>query len=167
MCVHAQFALRWRTEDEVLSEAGEATCGNTRCAHHRPGGAQPPLTTLELPFAYAEHGEHKTALVKVVLCGRCVKKLMWKRRKEKEEGEGAGGGEAGPSGVGGESEGGGVLLEGEGESRRKSRKRGEPREEGEARRRRSSRSRSPRTHDKPSRRRSPERTRSREKAKLT
>ena len=44
-----------------------------------------PLTTLELPFAYLEHGESKSALVKVVLCGRCVKKLMWKRTKEKEK----------------------------------------------------------------------------------
>lgn len=45
---------------------------------------EPQLTTLELPFAYIEHGEPKNALVKVVLCPRCVKKLMWKRMKEKE-----------------------------------------------------------------------------------
>ena len=31
-----------------------------------------------------EQGENKSALVKVVLCGKCVKKLMWKRQKEKE-----------------------------------------------------------------------------------
>lgn len=43
-----------------------------------------PLTTLELPFAYEERGERKNALVKVVLCSRCVKKLMWKRNKERE-----------------------------------------------------------------------------------
>ena len=49
------------------------------------GGSKVPLTTLELPFAYLEHGESKSALVKVVLCGRCVKKLMWKRTKEKEK----------------------------------------------------------------------------------
>ena len=42
-----------------------------------------PLTTLELPFVYEEHGENKSALVKVVLCGKCLKKLMWKRTKEK------------------------------------------------------------------------------------
>ncbi|KAF6754444.1 hypothetical protein DFP72DRAFT_848253 [Ephemerocybe angulata] len=34
----------------------------------------PPLTTLELPFAYSEQGENKSAL-----------KLMWKRTKEKEK----------------------------------------------------------------------------------
>ncbi|KAM5537165.1 hypothetical protein V8D89_009098 [Ganoderma adspersum] len=83
------FALRWRTEEEVLSGAGESTCGNTRCPLHRefPGGEddiRPALTTLELPFSYSEHGESKFALVKVVLCPRCCKKLMWKRNKEKE-----------------------------------------------------------------------------------
>jgi protein FRA10AC1 len=86
-----KFALRWRTESEVLSGAGETTCGNTRCEHH----ASPPspkqrehapsvrLTSLELPFVYEEHGETKSALVKAVLCQRCLKKLMWKREKEK------------------------------------------------------------------------------------
>jgi protein FRA10AC1 len=81
-----QFALRWRTEDEVLSGAGETTCGNTRCSHHTADEPMmpPPLSTLELPFAYEEQGETKSALVKVVLCGKCVKKLLWKRQKEKE-----------------------------------------------------------------------------------
>jgi len=81
------FALRWRTETEVLSGAGENTCGNTRCAHHlapHEHNPIPPLTTLELPFAYVEQGESKSALVKIVLCDSCCKKLMWKRRKEKE-----------------------------------------------------------------------------------
>ncbi|KAJ7707345.1 folate-sensitive fragile site protein Fra10Ac1-domain-containing protein [Mycena rosella] len=79
------FALRWRTEAEVLAGAGETSCGNTRCAHHDPA-ARPtrPLSTLELPFTYAEHGVAKSALVKAVLCERCLGKLMWTRRKEKE-----------------------------------------------------------------------------------
>ena len=81
-CV-TQFALRWRTEAEVLSGAGENTCGNTRCKHHNDQDAAVKLSILELPFAYEEHGEHKSALVKVVLCPRCLKKLMWKRNKEK------------------------------------------------------------------------------------
>ncbi|TBU50336.1 folate-sensitive fragile site protein Fra10Ac1-domain-containing protein [Dichomitus squalens] len=85
------FALRWRTEEEVLSGAGETTCGNTRCPLHRefPGGeddnVRPALTVLELPFSYTERGESKFALVKVVLCAKCCKKLMWKRNKEKKE----------------------------------------------------------------------------------
>lgn len=45
----------------------------------------PRLATLEVPFAYAEHGERKSALVKLVLCERCSNKLLWKRRKEKEK----------------------------------------------------------------------------------
>ncbi|KAF7968811.1 hypothetical protein HWV62_29290 [Athelia sp. TMB] len=91
------FALRWRTESEVLSSAGEATCGNTRCPHHespRSGTRMPALSTLELPFAYEEHGDRKTALVKVVLCGKCVKKLMWKREKERAGAAGQTGEEA-------------------------------------------------------------------------
>ncbi|KAL0581168.1 hypothetical protein V5O48_000858 [Marasmius crinis-equi] len=97
-----EFALRWRTENEVLSGAGESTCGNTRCKHHGPQSAprrfsdgddkrekkSTPLTTLELPFAYVEHGENKSALVKVVLCEKCLNKLMWKRRKEREKEQG-------------------------------------------------------------------------------
>ncbi|KAJ7024765.1 folate-sensitive fragile site protein Fra10Ac1-domain-containing protein [Mycena alexandri] len=79
------FSLRWRTEAEVLAGAGETTCGNTRCEHHDLRGRRPPpLTTLELPFAYTEHAEEKSALVKAVLCEKCLGKLMWKRRKEKE-----------------------------------------------------------------------------------
>ncbi|KAK7031200.1 hypothetical protein VNI00_013616 [Paramarasmius palmivorus] len=86
------FALRWRTEAEVLSGAGETTCGNTRCKRHEAAEGSEDvdksrtsgLTTLELPFAYLEHGESKSALVKVVLCEKCVGKLMWKRRKDKE-----------------------------------------------------------------------------------
>ncbi|KAG7451354.1 uncharacterized protein BT62DRAFT_883428 [Guyanagaster necrorhizus] len=78
------FALRWRTEEEVLSGAGETTCGNTRCVHHSASGDdRPSLTTLELPFTYQEHGETKSALVKAVLCKKCLDKIMWKRRKER------------------------------------------------------------------------------------
>jgi len=75
--------LRWRTEEEVLGGFGESTCGNPRCEYHRTA-REIILTTLELPFAYVEHGDDKSALVKVVLCGSCMRKLMWKRRKERE-----------------------------------------------------------------------------------
>ncbi|KAF9648682.1 hypothetical protein BDM02DRAFT_3155618 [Thelephora ganbajun] len=80
------FSLRWRTESEVLSGAGETTCGNTRCHHHSPEPDDDSfhLNTVELPFAYVEKGEAKNALVKVVLCDRCIKKLMYKRTKDKE-----------------------------------------------------------------------------------
>ncbi|KLO09763.1 hypothetical protein SCHPADRAFT_907520 [Schizopora paradoxa] len=85
-----QFALRWRSESEVLSGAGEETCGNTRCTFHEPSRSLkvPPLKTVELPFAYEEEGSVKSALVKVVLCDKCLKKLMYKREKERERAEG-------------------------------------------------------------------------------
>jgi len=77
------FALRWRTEDEVLAGTGQDTCGNSRCKYHDGSRAQPALKTLELPFAYVERGEACSALVKVVLCDSCCHKLMWKRNQEK------------------------------------------------------------------------------------
>ena len=83
-----QFTLRWRTETEVVDGIGEETCGNTRCKFHPPLRIEvverPKLKTLELPFAYEEGGEAKQALVKMVLCEKCVRKLMWKRNKDKE-----------------------------------------------------------------------------------
>lgn len=70
----------------MLSGAGETTCGNTRCVHHDPSDDyKASLTTLELPFTYSEHGETKSALVKAVLCKKCLDKMMWKRRKERPE----------------------------------------------------------------------------------
>ncbi|KAF8440449.1 folate-sensitive fragile site protein Fra10Ac1-domain-containing protein [Boletus edulis BED1] len=79
------FALRWRTESEVLGGIGDTSCANTRCEHHRPSASD--LSTLELPFTYEEHGRQKEALVKIVLCPRCVRKLMWKRRHDKRDGK--------------------------------------------------------------------------------
>src|ERR1700761_3544256 len=103
--------MRWRTEDEVLSGAGETSCGNTRCPNHTPTPAGPSsaanmgwdddytspeqehlrkkkkkegLLTIELPFTYEEDSQAKTALVKVVLCSKCFKKINWKREKDKE-----------------------------------------------------------------------------------
>ncbi|CAE6409656.1 unnamed protein product [Rhizoctonia solani] len=85
------FALRWRTETEVISGLGQFTCGNTRCAYHQADDdrpvPQPKLITLELPFGYVEDGQAKSALVKVILCERCKKKLMWKRDKDREGAE--------------------------------------------------------------------------------
>ncbi|KZT29826.1 hypothetical protein NEOLEDRAFT_1055665 [Neolentinus lepideus HHB14362 ss-1] len=79
------FALRWRTEEEVLSGAGETTCGNIRCHHHDRADNDVQLKTLEVPFSYEEAGEYKSCLVKLVLCARCTKKLMWKWEKEREK----------------------------------------------------------------------------------
>lgn len=71
----------------MLSGAGEETCGNTRCRRHHSheaSSSRKELKTVELPFAYEEHGERKNALVKVVLCTSCLKKLLWKHEREKE-----------------------------------------------------------------------------------
>ncbi|PPQ64591.1 hypothetical protein CVT26_001989 [Gymnopilus dilepis] len=153
------FALRWRTEEEVLDGSGEMTCGNTRCEYHFPSRFRneedkPALTTLELPFAYIEHGESKSALVKVVLCPRCVKKLMWKHNKEKEKRRAAeeaaalqeshtSGEVAGSKRMKGEDEE--VALESQ---REKKRSRESTEEKEKSRKRRSSHSRSPHRRDK-------------------
>ncbi|KAJ7270809.1 folate-sensitive fragile site protein Fra10Ac1-domain-containing protein [Mycena rebaudengoi] len=144
------FALRWRTESEVLVGAGETSCGNTRCRHHHEQRGI-ALSTLELPFVYAEHGQTKSALVKAVLCARCVGKLMWKRRKEKA----GAAGDVGTAGAGDVEDGGDavvkreeiepVLAPDERGGRRVRRKQGEEgNDDSRRRRRRDSRSRSPR-----------------------
>jgi len=152
-----KFALRWRTEEEVLSGSGETTCGNTRCQRHfapRFPGQDSSLTTLELPFSYVEQGESKSALVKVALCERCVKKLMWKRQKGKEKEKKAA--EMDLQTITGDI---GAVNEDPLAKRRKKKSRDEIPETSsfhpETRRRRSSRSHSPRrphTSDIPSRR---------------
>ncbi|BGP61522.1 hypothetical protein NBRC10512v2_002841 [Rhodotorula toruloides] len=102
------IALRWRTEDEVLSGIGHLTCGSLRCRYHEPSPSMlasledpdvPPdpestaplvettLEELEMPFGYLEGGVKKTTLVKVVLCRECAKKLRHGRKKAKEERE--------------------------------------------------------------------------------
>jgi len=116
----------------------------------------PSLSTLELPFVYEEQGQTKSALVKVVLCERCVKKLMWKRQKDKVQGTAYPDSGEGPR---------------DAEERRTSRKKrrsegakGEPEKDGLEERAMiarfrsqpgSSRSRSPSRHDAQSRRRRP------------
>ena len=93
--MNAQFSLRWRTENEVLDGTGEMTCANMRCEYHCPHSAPnpPSLTTLELPFTYEEKGVAKQALVKVIMCPKCVRKLMWKKTRERrtEKGKAVGG----------------------------------------------------------------------------
>ena len=93
---NTQFALRWRTEEEVIEGAGENACANVRCRYALPIAAtsskrkhkkhrSTSLNTLELPFGYVEEGKQKSALVKVILCNKCVKKIMWKREEDKRK----------------------------------------------------------------------------------
>lgn len=128
----------------MLSGAGENTCGNTRCQHHSSKDVAVKLNTLELPFVYEEHGERKTALVKVVLCPQCLKKLMWKRNKEKQSQTTTPGPSEGPI------EGGNPdTISGEVDYTKRSRRSKESRDKnvegtGSSRDRHNSRSRSPR-----------------------
>lgn len=98
----AQVALRWRTEDEVLSGIGHLTCGSLRCRFHEPSPnllaaleageeeeeevplVEAKLEELQVPFGYVEDGEKKSVLVKVVLCRDCAKKLRHGRHRAKE-----------------------------------------------------------------------------------
>lgn len=94
---HAQIALRWRTETEVLAGTAHLTCASMRCRYHvppekdedlDPESTEPlvetTLTEYEVPFSYQEENEKKTALVKVVLCPECGEKLLYGRKKDKE-----------------------------------------------------------------------------------
>ena len=65
----ARVGMRWRTEAEVRSGKGQLTCGERRCDETEG------LRTYECHFRYAEHGETKSALVKVRVCRECAKKL--------------------------------------------------------------------------------------------
>ncbi|KAI8545824.1 hypothetical protein RHMOL_Rhmol07G0068600 [Rhododendron molle] len=43
------------------------------------------MTLPFVNFSYVEAGENKQALVKLVTCERCAEKLLYKKRKEKEQ----------------------------------------------------------------------------------
>ncbi|KAI3510836.1 hypothetical protein L1887_17973 [Cichorium endivia] len=76
-----KIGLRWRTEKEVTSGKGQFVCGNKHC------NEEEGLSSYEVNFAYFEAGENKQALVKLVTCERCAKKLLYKKLKEKEKEE--------------------------------------------------------------------------------
>ncbi|SCZ98459.1 BZ3500_MvSof-1268-A1-R1_Chr7-1g09153 [Microbotryum saponariae] len=110
------IALRWRTEEEVISGIGNLTCAALRCEYHQPDptlsndltsfdpdaeGEELPLVSTRLTeqetwFGYMEEGIKKSALVKVVLCKRCGRKLKKGREvaKRMREGTSAGAEEA-------------------------------------------------------------------------
>ncbi|KAJ0810020.1 putative folate-sensitive fragile site protein Fra10Ac1 [Helianthus annuus] len=75
-----KVGLRWRTEKEVISGKGQFVCGNKHC-NEKEGLAS---YEASVNFAYFEAGENKQALVKLVTCERCAKKLLYRKLKEKE-----------------------------------------------------------------------------------
>ncbi|GAA5870616.1 hypothetical protein JCM8547_002063 [Rhodosporidiobolus lusitaniae] len=167
-----QIALRWRTEPELLAGIGVLTCANLRCAHHEASPSilsslessssfaglpldndetplvPVPLSETEMQFGYVEEGEKKSALVKVVLCRECGKRLRYGREKAREgrerRGVEAGGGR-------GEGKGKGKERERDEERERRERRRSDRRrdeEDGEEEQRKRKRSR----HDEEERR---------------
>jgi protein FRA10AC1 len=85
------LSLRWRSEDDVIDGIGQFTCANTRCEHHRQlQSASTKLTPYEVNFAYEEPSAepgggivNKNALVKIVLCHRCSRKLRYKSDRDR------------------------------------------------------------------------------------
>lgn len=72
-----KIAMRWRTEQEVISGKGQFSCGDRNCKESSE------LRTWEVNFAYFEKDEKKNALVKLRLCSECSFKLNYRfQRKE-------------------------------------------------------------------------------------
>jgi hypothetical protein len=72
-----------------------AACANARCGYHGTVDRHANLTAFEVNFAYEEVGtvekqssekakKKKNALVKIVLCRRCAKKLSYAREVRDE-----------------------------------------------------------------------------------
>ncbi|EFI27946.1 hypothetical protein CC1G_14437 [Coprinopsis cinerea okayama7 len=85
-----------REDEEDGTPAGESAPGSSSSAH-KDWDEQLAIKyydSLYREFAICDlkhfKSGNKSALVKVVLCPRCVKKLMWKRTKEKERAAAAG-----------------------------------------------------------------------------
>lgn len=70
-----KVAMRWQTEQELITGKGQFICGNKMC-NQKEG-----LRTWEVNFAYKEHGEKKNALVKLRLCHKCSQKLNYSRKR--------------------------------------------------------------------------------------
>jgi protein FRA10AC1 len=77
-----KVAMRWRIEREVKSGKGQFICGEKHCEKDKG------LESWEVNFTYKEHGEKKSALVKLRLCPACSAKLNYhsmKKRVSKEK----------------------------------------------------------------------------------
>ncbi|KAK9509100.1 hypothetical protein O3M35_006490 [Rhynocoris fuscipes] len=70
------FAMRWQTENELITGKGQFICGNKFCHVNED------LKTWEVNFGYIEHGEKKNALVKLRLCAPCSDKLNYKHKRK-------------------------------------------------------------------------------------
>jgi protein FRA10AC1 len=73
-----RVAMRWRTEQEVVTGKGQFICGSMRC------DSKDQLRSWEVNFGYVEDGVKKNALVKLRLCPRCSERLNYGRRWSKK-----------------------------------------------------------------------------------
>ena len=71
-----KVAMRWRTEQEVVTGKGQFRCAARKCEE------QDRLRTWEVNFAYVEESEKKNALVKVRLCPDCSYKINYHHKKK-------------------------------------------------------------------------------------
>lgn len=85
------FHLVWMSPLIVSSSLSTPACANLRCEHHRQvQSSSATLSPFEVNFAYEEPSDEpgggsmtKNALVKVVLCHRCSRKLKYKSDRER------------------------------------------------------------------------------------
>ncbi|XP_055837175.1 protein FRA10AC1 [Episyrphus balteatus] len=70
-----KIALRWRTEQEVVSGKGQFICGSRKCP------SKETLRSWEVNFAYMEKGQKMNALIKLRLCPDCSKLLNYTHQK--------------------------------------------------------------------------------------
>ncbi|KFM83150.1 Protein FRA10AC1-like protein, partial [Stegodyphus mimosarum] len=66
-----KIGMRWRTEKELVIGKGQFFCGSVHCNENDN------LNSWEVLFGYVEHGEKKSALVKLRLCENCSYKLNY------------------------------------------------------------------------------------------
>lgn len=70
-----KVAMRWQTEQELLSGKGQFSCGEKHCSETES------LRTWEVNFGYIEDGTKKNALVKLRLCPECSRKLNYRHKR--------------------------------------------------------------------------------------
>ncbi|XP_078269015.1 protein FRA10AC1 [Rhinoraja longicauda] len=73
---HNKIGFRWRVDKEVISGKGQFCCGNKYCE------VKDGLKSWEVNFGYMEHGEKRSALVKLRVCNECSRKLNYHHRRK-------------------------------------------------------------------------------------
>ncbi|EDW13483.1 protein FRA10AC1 homolog [Drosophila mojavensis] len=74
-----KIALRWRTEEEVVTGIGQFQCGSRHC------GEREGLRSWEVNFKYIEGGAPQNALVKLRLCPVHTEQLNYRTKKKEHK----------------------------------------------------------------------------------